>query len=541
MAAKPALAVIAVRNRVDDAHELSWQGRHPSAEPVSPPSSLYGPVFAEMQLNRVFPDGKTFADAVPRHEVEAIRNAFVDGATTGIDLRRFAEDNFVLPQAAEVLPAHGERDLRRYIRSVWPSLCRADAASPPGGSRLPVAGRYVVPGGRFAELYYWDSYFSILGLVRDGHEDVAASMVDTFTDLLDTHGRIPNGTRSYYLSRSQPPLYFAMLDLLPQAKPAVRRRRLEALLCEHAFWVDENLAGRTAAEASRAVRMPDGALLNRYSDDCDTPRDESYLEDVCTAAASARPAGEVYRALRAGAESGWDFSSRWLADGGTLESIRTTSIVPVDLNAFLYGMERAIASLADDLCLDAVAGRFDVASRRRRAAMHRWLWHDAGYFCDFDLDTLERRQHMTAAALAPLFTGVATQAQAAAVARTTAEELMAPGGLRTTLVRTGEQWDWPNGWAPLQWIAFRGLRRYGHRRLARTIAMRWVATVDAEFQRTGWIHEKYDVESRTGGGGGEYAPQLGFGWTNGVTAAFLDMLRLERSSVRKDGCKRHEP
>lgn len=499
------------------------------APEVATPADLYGPLLTQVQLGQMFEDGKTFVDAAPRRHPDDIMRSFSDLPADSACLRDFVIDNFDLPEPAKVHPAHGEPDLRRYIRSIWPELCRNGGHPPPYGSLLPVEGPYVVPGGRFAELYYWDSYFSIPGLLRDGLDDVAHGIVTALTDLLERYGRIPNGTRSYYLSRSQPPLYYAMLDLVPDARPSVMRRRLNALLIEHGFWMD-GAAGMAPGDcAGRVVRMPDGALLNRYWDDRDTPRDESYLEDVATASATSRAPEDVFRALRAGAESGWDFSSRWLTEGGGLESIRTHHIVAVDLNAFLYGMESAIVSLADGLCEDRIVRRFDGARKRRRAAIHRWLWHDQGYFCDFDLESRQLCPQLTAATLAPLFSGVATQAQAAMIAKVTADCLLAPGGLRTTLIETGEQWDWPNGWAPLQWIAFTGLRRYGHRRLADMIAARWIGTVDSVFQRSGWIHEKYDVERGTGGGGGEYAPQLGFGWTNGVTAAFMDMLRIRSS------------
>ncbi len=493
---------------------------------VASPADLFGQLLAEVQLGRLFEDGKTFVDAVPLRAPCQIRQGFTALPPGDAPLRRFIAESFRLPAPARVHAAHGERDLRGYLRAAWPDLCHENAAPAAGGSLLPVAGVHPVPGGRFAELYYWDSYFTILGLIRDGFEQVAANTVDAFADLLATYGRIPNGTRSYYLSRSQPPLYYAMLSLVPDARPGPMRRRLEALLIEHAFWMDGAAGLARSESANRVVRMPDGEILNRYWDDRATPRDESYLEDVSTADRSGRPPADVYRALRAGAESGWDFSSRWFAEEGGLESIRTPQIVPVDLNACLYGMERTIAGLAEALCEDALAGRFGGLARRRRKALQRWLWDDAGHFCDVDIDTGERRAQLTAATLMPLFTGVASRAQAAQVARATADGLLAAGGLRTTLIETGEQWDWPNGWAPLQWIAFAGLRRYGHRRLADTIAARWVGTVDAEFQRTGWIHEKYDVERRTGGGGGEYVPQVGFGWTNGVTATFIDLLGL---------------
>lgn len=155
--------------------------------------------------------------------------------------------------------------------------------------------------------------------------------------------------------------------------------------------------------------------------------------------------------------------------------------------------------------------------------MHAHMWNSReNCFTDYDLERGAVRPGATAAALAPLVAGVATQQQADATAAFTEARLLAAGGLRTTLVRSEQQWDRPNGWAPLQWIAVAGLRRYGHDRLADEIARRWIATVETTYRHTGLLFEKYDVEHPAIGMGGEYAPQIGFGWTNGVTADLID-------------------
>src|SRR5690606_14397665 len=152
------------------------------------------------------------------------------------------------------------------------------------------------------------SYFTMLGLLESGRIDLVRSMVANFAAMIERYGHVPNGNRTYYLSRSQPPFFAAMVVLLADHDgPGVLATYLPALEREYAFWMDgaESLAPGTAHR--RVVRLADGTLLNRYWDDCDTPRDESHIMDVATAAASPRPAPEVYRNLRAGAESGWDF------------------------------------------------------------------------------------------------------------------------------------------------------------------------------------------------------------------------------------------
>lgn len=486
------------------------------------PADLYGPLLARVQERGILGDGKTFVDAVPRRPVNDIMADFAVLGGDDAELRAFVAANFDLPLEVEpVAPAMPVQPLRAHIRAMWPSLAREPAPGADNGSALPVGHRHVVPGGRFREIYYWDSFFTMLGLIRDGEVALATGIVDALTDLIEDHGHVPNGTRTYYLGRSQPPLFHMMVALLADARPDVAARRLAAMKQEHRWWMAGADAIGPGECAGHVARLPDGSLLNRYWDPRDTPRDESWREDVTTALASGRPPASVYRDLRAGAESGWDFSSRWF-DGSDLSSIRTSAIAPVDLNAFLYGLENAIAAGGD-----GDAARYTRLAAERRAAMNNYLWDgETGCFVDHDLDRHERRSAATAAALAPLLSGVASQAQADATARFTRDRLVAPGGLRTTIVRSGQQWDCPNGWAPLQWIAVMGLRRYGHRELAAKIATRWIATVEATYARTGLLFEKYDVEEPAIGQGGEYAPQIGFGWTNGVTADLIDELRI---------------
>jgi alpha,alpha-trehalase len=466
------------------------------------PADLYGPLLAAVQERDILADGKTFVDAVPKRPIADIMADFARLPEYDNELLRFVRANFDLPPSIDpIVAGKPVAPLRDYIRSTWSTLARDPHAGMANSSALSVGHRHVVPGGRFREIYYWDSFFTMLGLMRDDEIALATGIVDAMTDLVEDHGHVPNGTRTYYLGRSQPPLFHMMVALLGDERPAVAARRLAAMKREHAWWM-AGAADLAAGECRNHVaRLEDGSLLNRYWDPRGTPRDESWREDVETAIQSGRRPEQVYRDLRAGAESGWDFSSRWL-NGLALSSIRTTEIAPVDLNAFLYGLESAIA----------VSGAADAAhyadlAERRRAAMHAHLWDsELGYFSDYDLALGAIRPGLTAAGLAPLLAGLATTAQADASAKVVREKLLAPGGLRTTLVESGQQWDSPNGWAPLQWIAVSGLRRYGHDDLARDIARRWVNTVDTTYGRTGLLYEKYDIEAFTVGRSGSAGP-----------------------------------
>ncbi len=497
------------------------------------PAKLFGPLFVRVQMAGVFPDGKTFVDAVPKASPQVVLHRFrKDNPRTREALLRFVERNFTLPPPDRTrVPKTAT--LRAHIAALWPLLTRPAAVPPLYSSLLYVPKPYVIPGGRFREFYYWDSYFTMLGLIPDGRMASARDMIDDFSYLIRTYGHIPNGTRTYYLSRSQPPVYYLMIGLLDRRDPArAWADHLATLRREYAYWM-RGAAGLRPGQARRnVVAMPDGALLNRYWSEADTPRDESYRDDVLLARASGRPPARVYRDLRAAAESGWDFSSRWLGDERHLATIRTTDIVPIDLNSLLYGMERAIsrgcAARHDLPC----ARRFAARARRRRNAVDRYLW-DArrGYFSDYDWRTRRRTGELSAATLYPLFVGLADAHRANAVAAVTRARLLQPGGIVTTTIITGQQWDAPNGWAPLQWIAVQGLRRYGHPRLAFRLARRWVATVRRVYSNTGKLVEKYNVERKLPGGGGEYPLQDGFGWTNGVTQALLTLYpRLDHPS-----------
>jgi len=213
--------------------------------------------------------------------------------------------------------------------------------------------------------------------------------------------------------------------------------------------------------------------------------------------------------------------------------------VPVDLNALLHKLETSIAQHSRAAGNAPQAHAFEQRAARRQAAITAWLWHErAGAFFDVDWRSGAPRERLNAATLAPLFTGCASPAQAAAVADTVHRRLLAPGGLATTEIDSGEQWDRPNGWAPLQWMAVKGLEAYGQQALADEIRTRWLRTVGEVYGRDGKLVEKYALrqvpqQGSTGGGGGEYPLQDGFGWTSGVTRNWLD----ERGSAADTAVK----
>lgn len=493
------------------------------------PIQTSGALFEAVQRARLFRDSKAFPDSLPRSDPEEIMQLF----TRLLD--EFVAEHFEVPESvgADVAPS---ASIEQHIDRLWETLTRQpDRDSAPLSTQIAVSHPYVVPGGRFRESYYWDTYFTAEGLVASGRADLLLSMVKNFAELIDRYGHIPNGNRVYYLSRSQPPLFCCMLQLLERADgPGAAAPFIPQLEAEYRYWMDG--ADRPAASYPAAYRhvvaLSRDVTLNRYWDDRNTPREESHGEDVALFDRTPQHLqADLYRNIRAAAESGWDFSSRWLTPDPSgrwqLESIRTTEIIPVDLNCALYNIEAQLAEwVAPTDPLRSAA--YAAAAIQRRDALLRYCWSDAdGWFFDYCWTDRAQTQVWSLAAAFPLFLRLADAPQAARVAEHLRERLLRPGGLVTTDIATGQQWDAPNGWAPLQWVAIQGLMHYQHAELAREIAARFVGTARSVYQATGKLMEKYDVcDLDRPGGGGEYPLQDGFGWTNGVVRALIAQLSL---------------
>jgi len=498
-----------------------------------PPDQLYGHLFQDVQLLPVFTDSKTFVDCTPKSSPEEIvRNYEVlrkDSVPKNI-LEKFVKDNFIVPYNPPLDYSTGKTEpVETHISKLWNTLERSPDVKVTGSSLLPLPYSYIVPGGRFREIYYWDSYFTMLGLKQSGEWKIIENMIRNFSFLIQTYGHIPNGNRTYYLSRSQPPYFSMMINLLAEKKgKTVYAGYLNSLEKEYDYWMDKTPGTK------HVVNMPDGSVLNRYYDQDSVPRQESYREDYELAFQQSQKAGVtdqkkmyslICRNLRSGAESGWDFSSRWFADGKNISTIQTTNILPVDLNGLLYQLEITLAHAYKVTGNLSMYKSFLHKARSRRTAINKYCWNEKEkWYVDYNIALQKQSTELTAAGISPLFFQIASKSQAIKVEKTLLRRFLKDGGIVTTLENTGQQWDAPNGWAPLQWIAVKGLTNYDRLSSAHTIAQRWIKLNKDVYLRTGKLMEKYNVENTTlDAGGGEYSGQDGFGWTNGVLLKLISV------------------
>ncbi len=495
------------------------------------PRQQYPGLFEAVQLNSIYPDNKTFVDAIPKQNPELImRDYKAQKDQPSFNLKTFVQEHFDEPvSGTKNFKSDINAGIREHIDTLWQVLYRRhDTVS--RGSLLLLPHNFIVPGGRFRETYYWDTYFTMLGLQESHKTQIIRDMVDNFAYLLNRYGHIPNGTRTYYLTRSQPPFFSVMLDLLAKDEDnKVYTRYQQQLLKEYAYFM-QGSANLPAGKAYKlAVKMPQGELLNRYWDDSDQPREESYKEDVASGKLTKQKLPDYYRNLRAAAASGWDFSSRWFGPSQKLADIQTTEIIPVDLNCLLYHLENAIAKSYSSQGNKKQQDFYLLKAAQRKKAIQKYCWNEkAGWFLDYNFRQQKQSPVQTLAGAFPLEFEIATSAQANQMAKLLKSDFLKPGGLVTTNNRTGQQWDAPNAWAPLEYIAIDGLTKYHQNDLAKLIAERWINTNIRVFKETGKLMEKYNVtDTNLKAGGGEYPLQDGFGWTNGVLLNLMNRYQIK--------------
>jgi alpha,alpha-trehalase len=429
---------------------------------------------------------------------------------------------------------------------------------------------YVVPGGFFNEMYGWDSYFIIRGLLLAGRVKMAQGMVENFFFEIDHYGSILNANRTYFLTRSQPPfltsevmgVYDTMSD--PATKRAWLEKSYPYLERDYKLWLtDEHLAGDTGLsryfdygqgpvpeiaemhdpyyrevftyiqgstdrkEYLREAAKPEGSELTGPSFTFEACEQD---QAGCLKSPVMRYTADYYKGDRAMRESGFDISFRFGSFSGS-----THHFAPVCLNSLLYKAESDMEKIATILGKTQEAKEWAARAQKRKDLVSRYLWDASrGMFFDYDFTKKKRSTYDYITTFYPLWAGLATPEQAKAVIANL-KTFERKGGLLMSPYETGVQWDAPYGWAPTQLIAVEGIRRYGAKADADRAAREWVSTVADSFRREGTIREKYNVETGSSDAvvtAGYKENLVGFGWTNGVTLQFIHDLGLDKPKAK---------
>jgi alpha,alpha-trehalase len=481
---------------------------------------------------------------------------------------------FAAPPAVEKLHTACNVDIAHLPKPIH-QLGEIDTNAIHPHGLLYLENKYVVPGGRFNEMYGWDSYFIILGLLRDGRTDLARGMVENFFFEIENYGALLNANRTYYLTRSQPPflssMVLAVYDAEKQAGHADNAwlaRAYSYLEKDYSMWTrDPHLAGPTGlaryydfgdgppAEGlqdeggfyrkvvSHFAVHPDQA--DHYLVEQDLVHPELVKQERGQAAAASgatygitvcdlsttmahpdcepqhvvRLSADYYKGDRSMRESGFDISFRFGAYGSA-----THHYAPVCLNSLLYKTETDMDQISVWVGKASEAKVWRARAEKRKSRMQQYLWDgDRGFFFDYDSTSGKKSGYRYLTTYYPLWAGLASQEQAAAVVKNL-PVFEQPGGLAMSPENSGAQWDYPYGWAPVQLLAIQGLRRYGYNAEADRLSYKFLSTVIENFQRDGTIREKYNVVTRSSESQvtvGYQENVVGFGWTNG---AFLELL-----------------
>lgn len=526
--------------------------------PCESPIYCYGDLLHTVQLASIFNDSKTFVDKKLIHTPDETLDNFryfmnsTDNNPNKTEIQLFLSNNFDDGNELEdwnppdfkpnpsFIKHINNATVQNYAKQLinrWPHLARkikSDVGKNPElYSVIPVDHGFIIPGGRFREYYYWDSYWVIKGLLISEMFETARGMIDNFMSLVDRYGFVPNGGRIYYLNRSQPPLLTAMAYIY------YKHTKDSKWLIENIQYLDKELRFWLENRTVNIQTDKYNFTLARYCAESSDPRPESYLEDYNTASSYQDPEKrqQIYMDLKSGAEAGWDFSSRWFFDEtggnqGNLTNINTRRVIPVDLNAILCGAFKDIAELYLEIgdLENSIFWTSQALEWRKTIELLLWDEQD-GIWYDYDLKLLKARKQFYPSNVAPLWAHCYDRKHRAKIGKRVVKFLENKGllnyfgGIPTSLEQTGEQWDFPNAWPPLQEIVVEGLAASGSpegRQMAKEFAKRWVESNILGFLQTGKMFEKYDaVNPGKRGGGGEYGVQTGFGWSNGVVLTFI--------------------
>ncbi len=519
-----------------------------------------GELLEKIQCQHVFEDSKIFVDLKLLYPAEEIIKRFKElpKDATRDQLKKFVLDNFSLEENQEFAtwnPTDWKENpsylkeindkallhVGKEINKLWKILswkCSKELKENPDRfSMIYIPNGFVIPGGRFKEIYYWDTYWIIRGLLISEMYDTVHGILKNFFYQIRKMGHVPNGTRKYYMRRSQPPYLTSMVSKYYEATGD------KQILIDHLVDLETELK---YFEDHRSLKYKhDGQefLVFRYKADCVGPRPESYAEDVESAKhfKTQVEANEFYVNMMAATESGWDFSSRWIIDnygengshGVKLSDVNTCFIIPVDLNSLMYKNYGHMASFYRELKNEEKAKLYEKKARTVLSTICNLLWdpHENMWF-DWDMKNHKRRKYFYASNFFPLWAEAYPPKLRNCLGKCAAYYLQRSGamkylgGIPASLFHTSQQWD-HNAWPPLQHMIVAGLnktRNYHAQNMAFKIARNYAISTISSCNKgcACQIFEKYDpIKVGSAGGGGEYEVQTGFGWTNGVLIDFI--------------------
>jgi len=525
-------------------------------------SNIYctGPLLDAAQNAYIYDDSKSFVDMklkVPESEIYEQFSVLQDGASasgmiTNDEMRQFVETYFEEPgqefeewdpedwvESPQMLNNIKDDNYRTWasdLNKIWKALGRKMKSDVFLNSDLysiiPVTNPVIVPGGRFREFYYWDSYWVIKGLLLSDMKSTVKGMLENFMAMVEKYGFVPNGGRIYYTRRSQPPFLSLMVNEYYKATSDIAfvESHISTLRKEYDFWM-----------AERGI-IVDGYLLNIYISKINQPRPESYREDkeISDSLPTDEERQEWQSHVTSACESGWDFSTRWAgnaysAEDEFLPQLQTRNIVPVDLNSILAKTESILSDFYQKIGNATASAEFANFYDNRVNAIENILWNENdGTYYDYSIVSNSHVKRYYASNVNPLWTkcfpdsvNVSERDEKLHLYLKNKGVLDFPGGIPTSKEESGQQWDFPNAWPPLVDMIIEGLETSESELLqneAHTQAQKWLKSNYKAYNKAGAMFEKFDVTRSDGvaGSGGEYDVQEGFGWTNGVVLSLLD-------------------
>ncbi|EFO91846.1 CRE-TRE-5 protein [Caenorhabditis remanei] len=523
---------------------------------------------------KLYPDSKTFVDQpmkvnqtgelimehferrfpvpieeISKKDVAEFVDEFFDKEGNELDVCNLPDWKPITEKLTQIQDDHYQAFAQR-LHFIWIQLCRQMKPEvkedPSRFSLIYVPHQFILPGGRFREFYYWDAYWIVKGLIASELYSTARMMILNFAHIIETYGFVPNGGRVYYLRRSQPPFFAPMVYEYYQATQDVQLviDMIPVIEKEYVFWSQRRSVNITleSQDLNETVHM------FQYHTEAETPRPESFREDVLSAEhfSTKSRKRQFFKDIGSAAESGWDFSSRWFKDHKNLSTIETTNIVPVDLNAFLcYNMN--IMQFFYELTgnpLKHMEWSSRLTNFRQSFTKVFYVPSRKGWY-DYNLRTGAHNTDFFPSNAAPLFAQCydPLNSQLAVDVYNQMEASGAfgmSGGVPTSMHKeTQQQWDYPNGWSPLNHMIIEGLRKSINPTLqqkAFVLAEKWLETNMQTFNVSNAMWEKYNVQEPQGklATGGEYEVQVSDGDGNALYREKRGILSLESQKIRNE-------